>query len=193
MGKSVYPQAPTVDQSDDYHGNQISDPYRLLEDSDASETRAWIEAQNKLTFGFLENIPARDRLRARLTELWDYPKEAAPVQRAGRYFQSRNTGLQDQNVLYVLDSLRSEARVLMDPNTLSEDGTVALAQWDVSPDGKLLAYATSESGSDWLTWRVREVDTGEDRPDLLKWSRFSDVSWLPDSSGFYYSRYDQPA
>ena len=164
-----------------------------MEDSDSPETRAWIEAQNKITFDFLEGIPERGRIRDRLTELWDYPKEGAPVRRAGGYFQLRNTGLQNQDVLYVMDSLKDEARVLVDPNALSEDGTVALTRWEVSPDGALLAYATSESGSDWLTWRVREVASGEELPDLLRWSKFSDAAWLKNSSGFYYSRYEQPA
>ncbi len=133
---------------DDYHGTQVADPYRWLEDSDTPESRTWIEAQNYLTFGYLKSIPSREHLRDRLTELWDYPKEGAPFRRAGRYFQFRNSGLQNQNVLYVMDSIDGEARVLLDPNALSVDGTVALTQWAVSPDGTLLAYATSESGSD---------------------------------------------
>jgi prolyl oligopeptidase len=145
-----------------------------------------------VTFEYLENIPSRDRIRDRLAELWDYPKEGAHVKRSGRYFQFRNSGLQDQNVLYVMDSIDGEARVLVDPNTLSDDGTVALTQWAVSPDGELLAYATSESGSDWLTWRVRNVGSGADLPDVVRWSKFSEASWLKDSTGFYYSRYDQP-
>ena len=131
-------------------------------------------------------------MRDRLTELWDYPKEGAPFRRADRYFQFRNSGLQNQNVLYVMDSVDGEARVLLDPNALSVDGTVALTRWAVSPGGALLAYATSESGSDWLTWRVRTIESGEDLPDVLRWSKFSEASWLKDSSGFYYSRYDRP-
>ena len=177
---------------DDYHGIQVADPYRWLEDSDTPESRTWIEAQNHLTFGFLEGIPSREHLLNRLTELWDYPKEGTPVRRSGRYFQFRNSGLQNQNVLYVMDSIDGEPRVLLDPTALSVDGTVALTQWAVSPDGALLAYATSESGSDWLTWRVRTIESGEDLPDVLQWSKFSKASWLKDGSGFYYSRYKQP-
>jgi prolyl oligopeptidase len=193
MSKFVYPATPAVDQVDDYHGTLVADPYRWLEDPDSAETRAWIEAQNALTFGFLGRIPARDRIRQRLTALWDYPKAWAPVRRGGRYFQLRNAGLQNQDVLYVMDALDGEARVLLDPNTLSADGTVALSVWEVSPDGRWLAYATSASGSDWQTWRVRDVASGQDLPDVLEWSKFSDAAWRKDSSGFAYGRYDAPA
>jgi len=192
MLKLAYPQTPTVDQTDDYHGTLVPDPYRWLEDTDSPETREWIKAQNELTFSFLENIPARARIRQRLTELWDYPRRQAPLKRGGRYFQLRNTGLQNQDVLYVMEALDAGPRVLLDPNALSEDGTVALVNWEVSKDGRLLAYAVSASGSDWLTWRVRDVTTGVDLPDVIEWSKFSGASWLPDASGFYYSRYDAP-
>jgi prolyl oligopeptidase len=192
MSKLVYPFTHTVDQVDDYHGTLVADPYRWLEDPDSPETKAWIETQNALTFGFLARIPARDRIRRRLTELWDYPKAWAPVRRGGRSFQLRNSGLQNQDVLYVMDSLDGETRVLLDPNTLSSDGTVALSVWEVSPDGRWLAYATSASGSDWLTWRVRDVASGQDLPDVLEWSKFSGAAWRRDSSGFYYARYDAP-
>ncbi|MBI4769706.1 MAG: YbgC/FadM family acyl-CoA thioesterase, partial [Chloroflexi bacterium] len=138
-------------------------------------------------------IPARERIRQRLTALWDYPRRYAPLKKGGRYFELRNTGLQNQDVLYVRDSLEAEPRPLLDPNALSEDGTVALTNWEASKDGRLLAYALSASGSDWLTWRVREVASGEDLPDLIEWSKFSGAAWLPDGSGFYYARYDPPA
>ncbi len=192
MPTLAYPTARTVDQVDDYHGTPVVDPYRWLEDVDSPETRAWIAAQNELTFSFLEGIPARATIRQRLTELWDYPKALAPLKRGGRYFQLRNSGLQNQDVLYTLESLDAEARVLLDPNTLSPDGTVALTAWAVSKDGRRLAYATSASGSDWLTWRVRDVLSGEDLPDAIEWSKFSGAAWLPDGSGFYYARYDAP-
>ena len=192
MPKIEYPYTATCDQVDNYHGTLVADPYRWLEDTDSAETRAWIEAQNKLTFAFLESIPEREGLRQRLTELWDYPKALAPVKKGRRYFQLRNSGLQNQDVLVVLEDLKSEPRLLLDPNTFSSDGTVALTAWEVSPDGHWLAYATSSSGSDWLTWRVRAVDTGTDLPDLIEWSNFSGASWLQDNSGFYYSRYDAP-
>jgi prolyl oligopeptidase len=192
MVQLTYPLTAKVDQVDDYHGKQVPDPYRWLEDTYSPETNAWIEAQNKLTFAFLEAIPERGKIQARLTELWDYPKASAPFQRSGRYFQFRNTGLQNQDVLYVQDSLQDEGRVLIDPNGLSTDGTVALTSWAVSEDARWLAYATSASGSDWMTWRVRDVNTGLDLPDLIEWSKFSGAAWLPDQSGFYYSRYDAP-
>ncbi len=192
MTNFTYPPAHTVDQTDDYHGTLVPDPYRWLEDPDAPETRAWVEAQNALTFDTLRRIPAREKIQARLTELWDYAKAWAPLKRGGRYFQLRNTGLQNQDVLFVMDSLDGEARVLLDPNTLSEDGTVALNVWEVSPDGKWLAYAVSASGSDWVTWRVREVATGQDLPEVLEWSKFSGAAWRADGRGFYYGRYDPP-
>jgi len=192
MPKFDYPHTVTVDQVDDYHGTLVSDPYRWLEDTDSPETRLWIEAQNKLTFGYLDTIPERELLRQRLTQLWDYPKAWAPLKKGDRYFQLRNTGLQNQDVLYVLEDLQAEPRLLLDPNTLSSDGTVALTAWEPSPDGRWLAYAISSSGSDWLTWRVRNVDTGSDLPDLVEWSKFSGAAWLQDNSGFYYARYDAP-
>jgi prolyl oligopeptidase len=193
MKKITYPYTKTVDQVDNYHGTPVADPYRWLEDTDSTETHAWIEAQNKLTFSFLDSIPERDAIRKRLTDLWDFPKAWAPLKRGGLYFQLHNTGLQNQDVLYVMQRLDEKApRLLLDPNTLSEDGTVALSSWTVSDDGRWLAYATSASGSDWLTWRVRSVETGEDLPDTIEWSKFSGSAWLPDGSGFFYARYDAP-
>jgi prolyl oligopeptidase len=192
MSKLAYPHTPTVEQVDDFHGTPVRDPYRWLEDVDSPETLDWIKRQNELTFGFLEQIPARETLLQRMTELWDYPKAQSPVKRGGRYFQPRNSGLQNQDVLFVYESLAAEPRVLLDPNTLSSDGTVALTGWEVSPDGNWLAYATSASGSDWQIWRIRNVVTGEDLPDIIEWSKFSGASWLPDASGFFYSRYAAP-
>lgn len=187
-----YPNTRTVEQVDNYHGTLVSDPYRWLEDTDSPETRAWVEAQNRLTYAHLEQIAARGPIRKTLTELWNYARQAAPFKKGGRYFQQRNTGLQNQDVLYTFENFTAEPRILLDPNTLSEDGTVALTAWTVSKDGRLLAYAVSASGSDWVTWRVRDVQTGADLPDLIQWSKFSGAAWLPDSTGFYYSRYDQP-
>lgn len=193
MLKLTYPATHTVDQVDDYHGTPVADPYRWLEDPDAAETRAWIEAQNAVTFRFLEQIGERDAIRRRLTELWDYPKAWAPLKRGGRTFQLRNSGLQNQDVLYVQETPGAERRVLLDPNALSADGTVALSGWAVSPDGRWLAYATSASGSDWQTWRVRDVESGHDLPDQIEWTKFSGAAWRTDGSGFYYARYDAPA
>ncbi|WP_299427372.1 prolyl oligopeptidase family serine peptidase [uncultured Meiothermus sp.] len=191
--KLKYPPAPTSLTVDELHGVEVADPYRPLEDPHAPETRAWIEAQNQLTFGYLEQISLRETLRQRLNELWNYPRTATFYKRGGRYLSWRNDGLQNQNVLYVQESLDDAPRVLLDPNTLSEDGTVALSNFSVSWDGQYLAYALSQSGSDWLTWRVRRVDTGLDLPDEIHWSKFSSAAWLPDNSGFFYSRYDEPA
>ena len=192
MSDISYPPTPRVDQVDDYHGTLVADPYRWLEETDSSQTRAWIEAQNALTFGFLARIPARDRIRRRLTELWDYPKARAPLRRGGRYFQLRNSGLQNQDVLYVMEALDGEPQVLLDPNTLSPDGTVALTGWAASDDGQWLAYATSAGGSDWMTWRVREAATGRDLADTIEWSKFSGAAWRKDGSGFFYARYPAP-
>ncbi len=193
MPTFAYPPTRRLDHADDYHGQRVPDPYRWLEDVDAPETRAWVEAQNALTFAYLDGLPARAQLRQRLTELWDYPRAQAPVQRGGRYFQLRNSGLQNQDVLSVAERHDDAGRVLLDPNTLSTDGTVALTSWSVSDDGCWLAYATSRSGSDWLTWRVRDVASGADLADVIEWSKFSRAAWAPDGSGFYYARYDAPA
>ena len=141
---------------------------------------------------YLKGIPERDKIKKRLEELWDFPRAYAPLKVRGKYFQLRNTGLQNQNVLYVMDSLQGEKSVLLDPNLLSKDGTVALTYSQISKDGNLLAYATSSSGSDWQIWRVRNVSTKEDLPDRIEWTKFSNVAWNPDNSGFYYSGYDQP-
>jgi prolyl oligopeptidase len=188
----TYPHPKTVDQVDDYHGTKVADPYRGLEDTDSADTRAWIESENKLTFHYLDQIPYRHAIHERLMKLWNYERYGVPEQQGGRYFYQHNTGLQNQNILLVADSLNAEPRVLLDPNTLSSDGTVALVGHAVSDDGKLLAYGTAASGSDWMEWRVRDVDTGKDLPDLIKWVKFSGASWTKDNKGFYYSRYDEP-
>ncbi len=188
----VYPKAKTVDQVDDYHGVKVADPYRWLEDTDSADTHAWVEAENKLTFNYLEQIPYRGAIRDRMTKLWDYERFTVPELEGGRYFFEHNDGLQNQNVLLVAESLNAEPRVLLDPNTLSPDGTVALAGRAITDDGKLLAYGTEASGSDWMEWHVRDVDTGKDLPDVIKWVKFSGASWTKDGKGFYYSRYDEP-
>lgn len=192
MPKLIYPATKTTDQVDVYHGTSVVDPYRWLEDVDSPETLDWIQRQNELTFDFLKQIPAREQLRTRLTELWDYPKAQTPVKRGGRIFQFRNSGLQNQDVLFVFDRLDAAPRLLLDPNTLAADGTVALNNWEVSVDGAWLAYATSASGSDWQSWRIRSVETGEDLPETIAWSKFSSAAWLSDASGFFYAAYDAP-
>ncbi|MCH7873401.1 MAG: S9 family peptidase, partial [Planctomycetes bacterium] len=187
-----YPKTRKVDQVDDYHGTKVADPYRWLEDLDSEETAAWVKAQNKVTFGYLATIPAREKIQARLTKLWDYEKYGIPRQKGGRYFFSKNDGLQNQSVIYTADTLDAQPRVLLDPNKLSADGTVALSSYAITDDGKLMAYGISESGSDWRDFKVRDVATGKDLPDHLKWVKFSGASWTKDGKGFYYSRYDEP-
>jgi prolyl oligopeptidase len=188
----AYPKAKTVDQVDDYHGVKVADPYRWLEDTDSAETHDWVEAENKVTFSYLDQIPYRGAIRQRLTKLWNYERFTVPGQEGGRYFYEHNNGLQNQNVLLVADALNAEPRVLLDPNTLSSDGTVALSGRAITDDGKLIAYGTAASGSDWQEWHVRDVDTGKDLPDVIKWVKFSSASWTKDGKGFFYSRYDEP-
>jgi prolyl oligopeptidase len=186
------PSHPDPTVVDVYHGQAVPDPYRWLEDLDSEQTRAWVEAQNRLTFDYLQRIPARQRLLERLRQLWNYEKYSQPFKEGGRYFYFKNDGLQNQSVLYTQESLEAEARVLLDPNTLSEDGTVALSGIAISRDGRYLAYGLSRSGSDWQEWKVRDIETGEDLPDHLRWIKFSGASWTPDGQGFFYSRYDEP-
>ena len=189
-----YPPTARVDQVDDYHGTKVVDPYRWLEDTDAPQTRQWIEQQNKLTFDYLKGLPMREKLRARLTELWNYPRYGLPRQEGGRYFFTKNSGLQNQAVLYVQPSLKGEPRELLDPNALSKDGTVSLSRVSPSHDGRLLGYGLSSGGSDWVELRVRDVEGARDMPqDVVKWAKFSDVSWTKDNKGFFYSRYPEPA
>ncbi len=189
----VYPPAPSTGIVDELHGVRVPDPYRPLEDLDAEETRRWIEAENALTEGYLGALPVRERIRERLTELWNYEKYGLPACRGGRYFFTRNDGLQNQGVLYWMEGLDAEPRPLLDPNALSADGTVALMDYQASDDGRLLAYALSSAGSDWQEWRVRAVDDGRDLADHLQWAKFTRVAWTPDRAGFYYSRFDEPA
>lgn len=192
--RMTYPETKKIEHVDDYHGTKISDPYRWLEEDvrHSKDVAAWVEAQNKVTFAFLESIPQREAIKARLTELWNYEKYGVPFKAGGKYYYFKNDGLQNQSVLYALDTLSAEPRVLIDPNTWSKDGTVALASTAFSDDGKYLAYSVAEAGSDWNTWRVMEAETGRVLPDELKWVKFSGVAWTKDSRGFFYSRYDEP-
>ena len=187
-----YPDTQKIEQTDDYHGVSVSDPYRWLEDPDSDETKAWVEAQNQITFGYLQQIPVREAIQKRLTQLWDYEKYSVPFKEGNRYFYFKNDGLQNQSVLYTLNSLEDEPRVLLDPNKLSDDGTVALSGLSISEDGAWMAYGLSTSGSDWQEWRVRSIETGEDTSDRLQWIKFSGASWTHDHKGFFYSRYDEP-
>nr|WP_314543088.1 prolyl oligopeptidase family serine peptidase [uncultured Massilia sp.] len=188
----AYPAAKKVDQTDDYFGTRVADPYRWLEDANSAETKAWVDAENKVTQAYLAQIPQRAAIRERLTQLWNYERYTVPYKEGGRYFYSRNDGLQNQNVLYTMKSLGDTPRVLLDPNTLAADGTVALAGTAVSPDGRLLAYSTAASGSDWNEIRVRDIETGKDLDDHIRWVKFSSTAWTHDGRGFFYSRYDAP-
>lgn len=177
---------------DTYHGTVVADPYRWLEDDNSAETQAWVQAQNAVTFGFLKTLPQREALRARLQKLWNYERFGVPFEEGGRWFFTRNSGLQNQSVLHVADAPDGEARVLLDPNTLSQDGTTSLTELAPSPDGQRLVYGLSKAGSDWQEFRVKDIATGADQPDVLEWIKFSGASWAKDGSGFYYSRYPQP-
>ncbi|HJQ12178.1 MAG TPA: prolyl oligopeptidase family serine peptidase [Gemmatimonadaceae bacterium] len=187
-----YPAAPRATQVDVYHGVNIEDPYRPLEDVDAPATKAWVEAENRLTDSFLASIPERAAIRNRLTALWNYARYSVPFKEKDRYFYFQNTGLQNQSVLFVQDGRDGRQRMLLDPNVLSPDGTVALGSTAVSDDARLLAYSLSTSGSDWQEIHVRDVDTGRDLPDVVKWVKFSSIAWTHDNRGFFYSRYDEP-
>lgn len=188
----TYPATRTVDQQDNYHGTVIADPYRWLEDANSADTKDWVTAQNQLTQSYLAQIPNRGAIKERLTKLWNYERFSVPFKEGGRYFYSRNDGLQNQAVLYTMKTLADVPRLLLDPNTLAADGTVALAGLAVSPNGKYLAYSTAASGSDWNEIKVREIDSGKDVEDHIKWVKFSRTAWLHDGSGFFYSRYDAP-
>ncbi|MHC1762772.1 MAG: prolyl oligopeptidase family protein [Verrucomicrobiia bacterium] len=184
-----YPPSRTVPQVDVYHGTEVADPYRWLESSSDPEVKAWVDAQNAVARPFLEAIPARKRLIERFTELWNYERYEAPVEEGGRYFFRKNDGLQNQDVLYVMEDWNGTARVLIDPNRFSDDGTVALSSFTPSPDGRLVAYSIQDGGSDWRTWKVRSVDSGEDIRDVIEFTKFTNIAWSRDSKGFYYSRY----
>ncbi|MCH1498108.1 MAG: prolyl oligopeptidase family serine peptidase [Akkermansiaceae bacterium] len=187
-----YPDSKPGETVDTLHGIRVPDPYRWLEDLNSDQTAAWVKAQSSLTNSYLDAIPGRQVLKNHLTKLWNVERLGVPSFEGGSYFFSKNNGLQNQSVLYSTKSLGIEPTVLLDPNTLSSDGTVALKSYEVSPDGKYLAYSTSASGSDWVEWQVREISSGKDLSDHLKWSKFSGASWSKDSKGFYYGRFPKP-
>jgi len=187
-----YPKTRAVDQVDDYFGTKVKDPYRWLEDDNSAETKAWVEAQNAVTFAYLAAIPERRAIESRLTELWNYERFGPPAKEGPWYVYTRNSGLQNQPVLYRASALDATPEVLLDPNTLSADGTVALAGASYSDDGSRLAWASASGGSDWVEWRVRDVATGKDLADHVRWSKFGGAAWKQDGSGFYYSRYAAP-
>jgi prolyl oligopeptidase len=187
-----YPDSKPGNTVDTLHDIKIPDPYRWLEDLNSEQTSAWVKAQNSLTDSYLDAIPGRKALENHLTKLWNVERIGVPSFEGGYYFFSKNNGLQNQSVLYSTKSLDLEPTVLLDPNKLSKDGTVALKSYEVSPDGKYLAYSTSTSGSDWVEWKVREISSGKDLSDHLKWSKFSGASWAKNSKGFYYGRFPTP-
>lgn len=176
--------------TDNYFSTLISDPYRWLEDDNSTETKAWVDTQNAVTFNYLNALPGRDSIKARLTKLFNYERFSTPFKKGGRYFYYRNSGMQNQSVLYVQDAPDSEPRVLIDPNTLSKDGTTALGSSSISKDGKLMAYQLSASGSDWNEVHIIDIVSGQKLNDVLQWVKFSGMSWK--GNGFYYSRYDAP-
>jgi len=188
--KIHYPTAKKTDTVDVYFGHQVADPYRWLEDDNSPETEAWVEAENKITFDYLSKIPFRNKLEEHLKEIWNYPKYRVPFKKGNRYFLFKNDGIQNQDVLYMMNDLESEPELLLDPNTLSEDGTIALADVSVSKDGKYLAYSISSGGSDWNEISVMEIDTRRLLNDHIEWVKFSGISWK--GNGFFYSAYDEP-
>ncbi len=189
--KINYPETLKTDTVDVYFGTEVADPYRWLEDDNSAETAAWVTAQNEVTDAYLAKIPYRDQIRERLTALWNYPRYGVPFKKGGYYFFFKNDGIQNQSVLYIQDSLKGEARVFLDPNKLSADGTTSLGTYSVSKDGKYFAYAISKAGSDWNEIYVMETATGKQLTDKLEWVKFSGISWR--ENGFYYGRYDKPA
>jgi prolyl oligopeptidase len=187
-----YPRTRRENIAEKLHGVTVADPYRWLEDDNADETKAWVEAQNKVTFGYLDKLSKRDALKERLTKLWNYEKYGVPYKMGGRYFFTKNDGLQNQSVLYWTTNLKKEPKVLLDPNKLSEDGTVALAGYRISENGKYITYGLAKAGSDWNEWHVKEIKSGKKLKDHLKWIKFSGPTWSHDHKGFYYSRFPEP-
>ena len=177
---------------EDYHGTKVADPYRWLENPSSEETLTWVEAQNTLTAHYIQSIPARLKIKDRLTALWNYPRYSVPIRKGDRYFFSKNTGLQNQSVIYMQQTLQSDSVIVIDPNSLSDDGTVALTNQVISKNGQLLAYGASSSGSDWQKIKIREIDSGIDYPEVILWCKFSSVAWQDDHQGFYYNRLSEP-
>jgi prolyl oligopeptidase len=189
---SIRFSARTDSVVDDYHGVKVADPYRWLEDSDGAETKAWVKAQSRLTSAYLAAIPARGKIKARLTKLWNYPRYSVPEKEGGRYFFSKNDGLQNQAVLYTQKSLDGKPSIVIDPNKLSKDGTVALTNQEFSKDGALLAYGLSRSGSDWQEVRTRRVDSRRDYDEAIQWCKFTSIAWKHSNEGFFYNRFPEP-
>ena len=190
----TYPETQTVGQTDDYHGTVVADPYRWLENDvrEDADVKAWVDAQNEVTFGYLKSLPQREAIETRLTDLWNYEKYGTPFEEGGRYYFYKNDGLQNQYVLYTRASLDDEPEVLIDPNLWSDDGTVALAGTQFSDDGKYLCYGVQDAGSDWRTWKVMDLETREDTGDVLEWVKFNSPAWDAENAGLYYGQYPVP-
>jgi prolyl oligopeptidase len=192
QARPQYPPARRSDQVDTYFGEKVADPYRWLEDVDSPETRAWVEAENKLTFSYLDSIPQRASVHKRLTDLYNYERYSSPLDVHGRIFYAHNTGLQNQSVYYYQDGVNGQQHLLIDPNTLSPDGTVAIDGFVPNHNGSIVAYATAQAGSDWATWKLREVATGKDLPDTIRWTKSTGIAWMPDGKSFYYVHFPEP-
>jgi prolyl oligopeptidase len=188
--KLAYPQTRKVDTVDTYFGVKVPDPYRWLEDDNSDSTKKWVDEENKVTQDYLSQIPFRNKIRDRLRTIWNFEKMSAPYLKGTRYFFTKNDGMQNQSVLYYKEGLNSEEKLLLNPNTLSPDGTTALQGWEVSHDGKYMEYGTSKAGSDWEEFNVMEIASGKLLDDHLKWIKFSGASWK--DNGFYYGHYDVP-
>ena len=190
----TYPETKKIAHADDYHGTKVADPFRWLEDDvrKSEEVKSWVERENAVTFGYLHAIPERAALQKKLTTLWNYERFSAPTKVGGHYFYNKNDGLQNQSVLYMMDSLDGEPRVVLDPNQWSKDGTIALSGLALDESGKHLAYGIAEAGSDWVTWHVLDLGTLKPLPDEIRWVKFNSPSWTPDGKGFFYGRYDEP-
>ena len=189
-----YPKTRKDATAETLHGQKVEDPYRWLEDDvrKSPEVKQWVADENKVTFAYLEKLPGRKQIQDRLTKLWNYEKVSAPSRLGGKYWFVRNDGLQNQSVLYARESLTAEPKLILDPNTWSKDGTVALAGWRPTDDGKYLAYGVAEAGSDWVTWKVLDLANLKPLADEIKWVKFNSPSWKKDGSGFYYGRFDEP-
>ena len=187
-----YPPAPRGSVVEDYHGTAVADPYRWMEDLDSPQTRAWVSAEGKLTDDYLASIKGREPLRKRIATLYEYEKFGTPFHEGGRYFYTHNSGNQEQSVLYATPRLGDEARIVLDPNTLSPDGKLIVTDYVVARDGRHLAYGVSEAGSDWTDWRVRDLETGTDLPDVARYTKYYKPQFTHDNTGFYYSAFPAP-
>src|SRR5882672_7865179 len=188
----TYPHARKGEVVDDYHGTKVADPYRWMEDLNAPEVKQWVDAENANTYKYLDTLPQREALKKRITELWNYPKVTAPRYEGRHWFYNRNSGLQRQSVVFTRETLNGSETVALDPNSLSPDGSIALSGFVPAPDAQHFAYGQSEGGSDWSTYFIRELGTGKQLPDVIRWVKFSSLSWTEDGKGFFYGRYPEP-